>query len=203
MKMHKILFLAVAALLLVMPPLNAQDEDGAESGGSTESEPGEEEKAAEPGAKAEDKGKGAEAAEKKTIFSEYQRKIKVLRDKKAKLEKSGRRREVGRALDALKTEQRKLKSLFEKEAARIRTEILHLKEQLRKTRPDMKDKLEADLKNYEDQLKTLETDADLANWCSELSEAPSDKDKDKNKSSEPGSKSKSRKKKISKKKKKK
>ena len=36
MKTHKIMFLAVAALLFLMPPVNAQDEESAESGGSAE-----------------------------------------------------------------------------------------------------------------------------------------------------------------------
>lgn len=190
MKMHKIMFLTAAALLFLMPPVNAQDEDSAESGGGAEAG---EEKTAEDGKtdKADgeaagdkgEKGKSGEAPEKKTLFSDHQKRIKDLRDKKQKLESAGRRRDAGKIADTLKQEQKRMKSLFDKEAEKIKTEIQHLKEQSKRSSSAMKGKLNEDLKKQEEALKQLEADADIKTWCTEPKEKEPVREKEKSKSS--------------------
>lgn len=205
MKMHKIMYLTVAALLFLMPPVNAQDEESAESSGGAEAG---EEKAAESadksngGASAETGGEkakaGEEGSQKTTIFSEHQQRIKTLREKKAKLEEAGRRRDAGKVLDELKQEQKRLKALFTKESAKIKTEIAHLKEQSKKTNASTRKKLVEDITKQQEALKTLEADAAIETWCTE----PKDKDASPDKS-KTAPKSKSKKSKISRRKKKK
>ncbi|MBQ9338439.1 MAG: hypothetical protein IJS14_14205 [Lentisphaeria bacterium] len=202
--MKKIMFLTVAALLLLVPPATAQDEDG-DSDAETETA-GEKaaDKNADGGDKAASDAKGEKkdkadapaAAEKKTVFSDSQTKIKSLREKRQKYEEAGRRREANKVLDNLKQEQKKLKALFEKEADKIKTEIAHLKEQAKLSSAAVKGKVEEDLKKQEEALKTLEAEADLDTWCKE----PKEKEPEKAKTAQ---KNKSRKKKITKRKKKK
>ena len=198
MKMQKMMYLTAAALLFAMSPVIAQDEESADSGS--------EEKTADAGAAKADGGEAAgekagEAAEKQTIFSDHQKQIKALREKKKKYEEAGRRRDAGKVLDTLKQEQRKLKSLYEKEANKIKTRISHLQEQSRKSSASVKQKLDAQQKEQEEALKVLETDAGIDTWCTELSESSPEKAGSGKSKTAP--KSKSKKSKIARKKKKK
>ena len=187
MKMHKIMYLTVAALLFLMPPVNAQDEESAESGGGAEAG---EEKAAEDGkadkadgeaeAPAQEKKGKDDAEEKKTMFSDHQKRIKALRDKKQKLESSGARRsDLSKVQDSIKQEQKKMKAVFDREAEKIKTEIRHLKEQSKRSSAAMKGKLNEDLKKQEEALKQLEADADIKTWCTEPKEKEPEREKSK------------------------
>ncbi|MBO4630930.1 MAG: hypothetical protein J5858_03310 [Lentisphaeria bacterium] len=151
--MRKLMTFTTAALLLVLPELKGQGPENAmETAASQETT-------------ADDSGKGTKKDPPKTTqFSGQQKKIKSIMDR---IEKAKRMSEKRKLEDYLKREQNVLKLMLGRKVQPLKNKINPLKEKIRLSSPSLKRKVEEELAAVEEQIKTLETEADLETWCKE------------------------------------
>lgn len=159
--MKKLLCLTAAALVSLLPGLQAQDtEEEAPNPDAPAEAPAKGDAKNAKGA-AKDNKKGQDAAPK-SDFSAQQKKIQTQMDK---LNKAKRGSEKRRIRENLLREQRKLEFQVNQKLKLLQDKVAPLKERIRLSQKKYRVPLEKELAELEARIESIKKDADLEKWC--------------------------------------
>ena len=159
--MRKLLILTAAALVSLLPALQAQE---TEEEAPNPDAPAKAAPAADPKAKADKKAATDKEAAPASRFADQQKKIEKIQEKLKKAQKNSERKKLN---EELAKEQKELKNQLNRELNPLKKQIDQLKERVRLSSGASREKHQKELADKEAEIKGIETEANLEKWTSQ------------------------------------